>query len=338
MSFFNRTRRLARLLAVLIAVGLPASIVVASVADARVGGRSSFGSRGSRTFAPPPMTNTAPSTAQPMQRTITQPGQPGGTMANRATPAQPGGMFSRGGLLGGLAMGFLGAGLFGLLAGSGFFSGLGSFAGILGLLLQLALIFFVAKLALNWWRRRNAHAYAGMPGNVDPNAQTSQRDGLGHGVSAGAGLGSGLGSGLGGLFGGSRGETVNIAKEDFDAFERLLGQTQHAWSHEDMVTLRRLATPEMAGYFAEDLAANQERGVVNKVTDVKLLQGDLAEAWREGDADYATVAMRFGMTDTTTDRASGRVVEGGQPEEATEMWTFRRERGGEWLISAIQQV
>ena len=34
---------------------------------------------------------------------------------------------------------------------------------------------------------------------------------------------------------------------------------------------------------------------------------------------------------------SGRVVEGG-PDEATEVWTFMRARGGHWLVSAIQQT
>src|SRR5262249_1002748 len=73
------------------------------------------------------------------------------------------------------------------------------------------------------------------------------------------------------------------------------------------------------------------------VSDVKLLQGDLAEAWREGDTDYATVAMRFSLNDETVDRDSGRVVQGG-PDEATEVWTFMRVRGGHWLVSAIQQA
>jgi len=63
--------------------------------------------------------------------------------------------------------------------------------------------------------------------------------------------------------------------------------------------LRRVATPEMVSYFSEDLAENASRGVVNKVTDVKLLQGDLSEAWREGNAEYASVAMRISLVDQT---------------------------------------
>ena len=76
--------------------------------------------------------------------------------------------------------------------------------------------------------------------------------------------------------------------------------------------------------------------MVDRVSDVKLLQGDLSEAWREGDSEYATVAMRFSLKDEMFDRESGRLVESG-PDQATEVWTFMRRRGGHWLLSAIQQ-
>jgi predicted lipid-binding transport protein (Tim44 family) len=95
----------------------------------------------------------------------------------------------------------------------------------------------------------------------------------------------------------------------------------------------------MVSYFTDDLQRNKARNVVNKVTGTKLLQGDLAEAWREGDTDFASVAMRFSMIDKTVDRVSGRLVEGSeQPNEATEVWTFLRPRGANWELSAIQQT
>ncbi len=67
-----------------------------------------------------------------------------------------------GGMLGGLAMGFLGAGLFGMLSGGGLFSGLGGLSSIIGLLLQVGLIILVVRLAMSWWQRRHtpASAYA----------------------------------------------------------------------------------------------------------------------------------------------------------------------------------
>ena len=106
-----------------------------------------------------------------------------------------------------------------------------------------------------------------------------------------------------------------------------------------MSKLERLATPEMTSYFARDLADNKARNAANKVTGVKLLQGDLAESWREGDSDFATVALRFSLVDKTLDRTSGQVIAGSdQPTEATEVWTFVRPRGANWELSAIQQT
>ena len=90
-----------------------------------------------------------------MNRTMTQP-------SAAAPAATGGGFFNRPGMgmLGGLAAGFLGAGLLGMLFGGGLFSGLGGFASILGLILQIGLIVLVVRLAMKWWQRRNAPAYA----------------------------------------------------------------------------------------------------------------------------------------------------------------------------------
>ena len=78
---------------------------------------------------------------------------------------------------------------------------------------------------------------------------------------------------------------------------------------QDLNALRALVTPEMLSYFAEQLADQTSRGVRNEVTDVRLLQGDLSQAWSEGSREYATVAMRFSMIDVTRD-ATGRIVDG----------------------------
>lgn len=301
-------------------------LAAADYADARAGRGSSAGSRGTRTYSTPAPTQTAPSTAAPIQRSVTQPGQTGAAAAAQTAtrPGLFGGMFG-GGLLGGLAAGFIGAGLFGMLFGHGLFGGMGGFASIIGLILQVALIVIVARLAFAWWQRRNAPAYAAAapsPGAA-PSGPSTQAFG-----------------GLGSMFGANKpaGEPLTVEKEDYDAFERLLGDVQAAYSAEDLNALRRHVTPEMLTYFSDDLADNASRGVVNQVSDVKLLQGDLAEAWREGGTEYATVAMRFALTDRLVDRASGKIVEGGSPSEATELWTFMRSRGGGWLLSAIQQA
>jgi len=294
---------------------------LASSADARIGGGLSSGSRGSRTFSAPPPTSTMPSAA-PMQRSVTQPD----IAAPRPGFApSPGGFFGRSGFWGGLAAGFLGAGLFGLLFGHGFMGGLGGIVSFLGLIFQLGLIALVAMFLWRWFQRRNEPAYAGsLYRESSP-------------VNPLRGLGLGGGQGAAGAGPAQRSDDVGVTGADYDAFERLLGEIQTAYSNEEINALRAHATPEMVSYFSEDLAENASRGVVNRVSDVKLLQGDLAEAWREGNSEYATVAMRFSLNDTMVDRASGRVVEGG-PQEVTETWTFRRTGGGPWILSAIQQA
>ena len=313
----SRTAALALALAAVLAFMI-------DVADARAGRGGSFGSRGTRTYTAPPTTQTAPTTAKPVERSMTQPGaaQPSATAAKPAS-APAGSRF--GGGFGGLLLGgLLGAGLFGLLSGSGLFGGLTGFASFLGLLLQVALIAGAVYLVMGFIRSRRQPAMA----------------------HAGAGTGSGsaergpLNGGLGGTVTGAAGPLA-IGSADYDAFERLLGEIQTAYSREDVQALGELTTPEMLSTFSRDIADYARKGVRNEVSDVKLLQGDLAETWREAGSDYATVAMRFALRDSLVERDTGRVVSGNDLEEVTEVWTFRRDHkqpAEGWQLSAIQQV
>jgi predicted lipid-binding transport protein (Tim44 family) len=314
MRLTQRARAIMQAFAVVLTLAVPLMLAVSS-ADARIGGGISSGSRGARSFSAPPSTSTAPNAAQPFNRTITQPGSPG-----VGAPAG-GGFFNRpGGMLGGLAAGFLGAGLLGMLFGGGMFSGLGGISSIFGLILQIGLIVIVVRMAMSWWQRRHATAPAYAGAAAGAAAPSSFR----------AGTGFGLGSGS---------APLEIGPSDYEAFERLLGEIQDAWSNEDVARLHTLATPEMVSYFTKDIAENKAQNDINKVSDVKLLQGDLAEAWREGDTDYASVAMRFSLVDKTIERTTGRLVAGSEtPTEATEVWTFVRPRGVSWELSAIQQT
>jgi predicted lipid-binding transport protein (Tim44 family) len=312
MKFTQRGRSIVQAIAVVLSLA-SVSMLATSPADARIGGGLSSGSRGARTFSAPPSTSTAPNTAQPFNRSMAEPGAPMTT---------GGGFFNRPGmgLFGGLAAGFFGAGLLGMLFGGGMFSGLGGLSSVFGLILQIGLIVIVVRLAMSWWQRRQApaSAYAG--------AGPVPRASAGFSPRAGFGLGSGS-------------APLELVPSDYEAFERLLGETQAAWSNEDVARLHTLATPEMVSYFTGDLEANRARNQINKTSDVKLLQGDLAEAWRERDADYASVAMRFSLVDKTLERSTGRLVAGSEaPGEVTEVWTFLRPHGANWELSAIQQT
>jgi predicted lipid-binding transport protein (Tim44 family) len=200
---------------------------------------------------------------------------------------------------------------------------------MLGLMLQIGIIAIVGYLLWTWWQRRSQPALASGPSLRDYNSGNSgSQPGFGFGGGSGAPASAARASGT---------DEVGLTPEDFNSFEKVLAEVQTAYGAEDLNRLRRQVTPEMVSYFSEELAANASTGVINKVSDVKLLQGDLAEAWREGDTDYATVAMRYSLVDEMVDRDSSRVLQGG-PDEATEVWTFMRVRGGHWLVSAIQQT
>ncbi|HYZ32519.1 MAG TPA: Tim44 domain-containing protein, partial [Crenalkalicoccus sp.] len=303
-------RRMPTLLAAIAALALA---LAPALAEARVGGGSSYGSRGSRSFTPPPATSTAPRPAAPLERSYSTPGGTSSTAPRPgyAQPAPMGGGLFRSPFTSGLLGGLLGVGLGGLLFGHGLFGsggGLGFF-GLIGLLLQIALIVLLVRFALNWFRNRAPQpAMAGGPTRMARQAAPGY---------AGYGSGSGDASGA---------APIRLEKADFDAFERALKGLNEAWSRQDLPALRRLATPEMAQYFADDMAELARRGLRNEVRDVNLEQGDLAEAWREGNRDYASVAMRYSLADVTRRQTDGAVVEGdpNRRTEATEVWTFTR--------------
>jgi len=314
--------RIARFLAVAAVAALALSPVLA---EARPGGSTSSGSRGSRTDSAPPTTNTAPNAARPMNRTMTEPSRPAAAApaaAGAARPAAAGGnFFQRNPLLGGLLAG----GLIGAMLGGGFFSGLGSMAGMLGFLLQIALIGGLVFLLVSLLRQRNpaqapaqVPAMAGMPRSMTPETERMPSGGGGMAASAPA---------------------VAISAADQQAFGDALLAVNRAWSAGDTTTLARITTPEMTQYFRDDYAALAARGWKNETADVKLESGDVAEAWNEGARDYCTVAMRFSLVDVTRSLADGAVVEGhpSNRQTVTELWTFVRVQGGLWQVSAIQQ-
>jgi predicted lipid-binding transport protein (Tim44 family) len=208
--------------------------------------------------------------------------------------------------------------------------GFGALASVFGFLLQFALIAAAVFLVVSFLRSRSQPALARAP--ASGSGSSPQRETL----NGRQGLAS---SGSVPAFA----AMLKIGQDDLDSFEKLLGEIQTAYGREDVDKLATMTTPEMLSYFSQDLADNAKQGLRNEVADVKLLQGDLSEAWREEGSDYATVAMRFSLVDATVDRASGKVVSGNRtnPTEATELWTFRRDdraRADGWQLSAIQQA
>ncbi len=301
-----------------------ALLLVPIIAEAAPGGRS-FGSRGSRTQSQVAPTPTAPGSS--FQRNQAQ--TPGSSAATPAAGAAAGAAAQAArpsmarSLMMGVAGGLLGAGLFGLLSGAGF----GGLAGMLGLLFQVALIGGLIWLALRLFRRRSEPQLASAGGPLGRQAYQPQ--------PAAQAMG-------GGAAAASTAKPVEFELQgaDYGTFERLLSEVQTAISDENIARLRQITTPEISGALEDEFADNARKGLIEKAADVKLLQGDLAESWREDGYEYATVAMRFSLLTAMVERNGGKVVEGHAtiPREVTEHWTFVRSRGGEWKVAAIQPV
>jgi predicted lipid-binding transport protein (Tim44 family) len=301
-------------------VGSAVVIAVVGHADARRAAGGGFGSRGTRTFQAPPTTNVAPTPAAPIQRSMTPPPQ-----INQAAPAQSQGQAPRPGFFRGFGGSLLGGLLVGGLIGAVLGYGFGGAAGVLGMLLQIGLAIGAIMLVMRLIRGRQQPASS----TFAPVRQSTfnRPTGFASPPSQAAAVGPS-----------QRTDEIGITQNDLNTFERMLGEIQTAYGQEDYVALRRQTTPEAMSYLAEELGENATRGVRNSVSDVRLLQGSVSEAWRENDTDYATLAMRYSSVDAMLDRTTGKVV-GGDPKnatEATEVWTFTRNRGADWKLSAIQ--
>lgn len=318
----------------ILAIGLATMLTLADFAEAR---RASggFGSRGTRTFQAPAATRTAPAPAAPIERTMTpqtQTTRPATAPNAQSQAGRTGGMF--GGLAGGLMGGLLMGGLFGMLMGSGFGGGFG----FLGLLLQGVLIFFLVRFAMRMFGNRQT-AYSGA--GAGPSARSNAATGPGFQIPRMGGINLGGSSDSTKPRGPSASaDEIGVGQQDLEHFERLLKEMQAAYADEDYASLRRITTPEAMSYLAEELSENATRGVKNEVRDVHLVQGDVAESWREGNVDFATVAMRYESIDVLRDRTSGQLISGDPDNvsESTEIWTFVRRPGTDWQISAIQAV
>lgn len=331
-------------LAAAFGVALALGMLVVSPADARRGG--SFGSRGSRTYSAPRSTSTAPGYVPPVQRSMTPNSGFNGSGAYAPRPGSPGyagGYYGGprfgfgGGFLGGLVTG----GLIGGLMGHGWGGGYGGYGwgggggGLITMLIQLLILGFILSFVLRMFRRRSA-AYASPFAGPEPfpGPQAFGAGGFGGGPSPGFAPAGTSVPPTGPAW------EIPITPADQSAFEDLLREVQGAFAREDYAGLREHCTPEVMGYLAEELSDNATHGRKNDVSNLRLLQADVGESWREGQMEYATAAMRYESIDVMRDRTTGSVLSGdpNKATQTTEIWTFVRPLGGAWKLSAIQET
>ncbi|MCC6502484.1 MAG: Tim44 domain-containing protein [Deltaproteobacteria bacterium] len=270
-------------------------------------GRSggSFGSRGSRTYSAP-VQNAAPRQQATQSRQTTP--TPAAQMAPRG-----GGLF--GGLAGGLAGGIIGGLLFSSLGHAAVGPGAAGGLGLFDILLIGGGIFLIIRL---FKRKKSTEDFLG-------GRQVSA------GVPAQGGVDAGLGdiSRMDGYF-----DEEHFMTEAIDIFFNV----QAAWVRGDVEQLRSIVAPRALETLRGELDAIKSKGLVNRVEGLAIKDSAITEAWQEKGTDYITLKLKASAIDYIAD-ASGSVVEGSstEPVQFTEYWTFAREIGKDWKLSAIQQ-
>jgi predicted lipid-binding transport protein (Tim44 family) len=314
-------------------LALSLSGLAATGADARRGG--SFGSRGSRTYMAPRSTYGSPGTVGPVERSMTSrsPGRasPGYSQGySQSRPYSPTGR-RFGGFGGGLIGGLIAGGLIGHFFGGGWNAGWGhgGGSGMLSALVQLAVIGGLIWLVFGFFRRRQ-----------QPQSQPMMRDSVAGYAPPPSTVTSWEGSSAPYEPAVDEATDIPITASDQRDFERLLIDVQDAFGREDYVRLRQLTTPEIMSYLSEELSQNATSGLRNEVTNTRLLDAEVSEAWREASSDYATIAMRYESRDVMLDRATGAIKDMAQGgiTETLEYWTFVRGADGVWKLSAIQET
>lgn len=277
-----------------------------SFARAGRSGGGSFGYRGSRTYSAP--VKQAPTRQQTTQQQGTAPQQ-----QPMAAP-RAGGLF--GGLAGGLAGGIIGGLLFSSLGHAAMAPGASGGLGILDIVLIGAGIFLIMR----FFKRR----------------KQSTEEFLGGRKAANSSVPGGLDEGLGdirrmdGYF-----DEEHFMTEAIDIFFNVQG----AFGRGDIDQLRSVIAPRALETLKAQVEELSARGLVNRIEALAMKDAAITEAWQEKGTDYITLKFTASAMDYLEDR-EGNVVEGSKAEPAlfTEYWTFAREIGKDWKLSAIQQA
>jgi predicted lipid-binding transport protein (Tim44 family) len=315
-------------------------------AFARAGGRSSFGggrgsssfynqgSRGSRTYDGGSYGNK---NYAPVNKSTTAPKvDNNGYNNSRSTPTSPNAassFFQRNPFMAGIGGALVGSWIGHMIFGNSM-GGMGIGGGAGSSLINFLLIALAAGGIWFWIRSANRKSVAGMPNNFDQQNYENVNNFNGPFSSA------------------VQGQVVNqdnnieLPKSEQNKFAQILIDVQNAWSMQNLEALKKLVSVEMYKYFTDTLNQNLSQSLANKVENIKVLNVDLSEAWREDESEYATIMLEWSALDYTCNinvnsDSANYIVEGDNqnPTESSEAWTFVRYGiNGKWILSAIQQV
>ena len=296
---------------------------------ARAGsGRSSSGSRGTRTYSAP-ASPTSPSPTSP-SRSVTSPTP----TAPAPQPMQQPSMWRSiaGGVMGGLIGGMLFRSLgFGAPGDGGMGGGIGLF--------EIVLIGGILYFLYRFLKRRREEAAVGatyqggqsvgtaippsQPAYV-PSAGNASADDLQQGISHVRQMDAGFDE-----------------KVFTDACMDVFFQIQGAWANRDLATAKNVLTDEMYGILSEDARRLKSEKKINRLDNIAVRSVDISEVWQESGQDYITVRFQANLLDYTIDESTKEVLSGSrtEPVKFEEYWTFTRPVGkNAWRLSAIQQA
>ncbi|MGD0232336.1 MAG: Tim44 domain-containing protein [Syntrophorhabdales bacterium] len=283
---------------------------------ARVGGGSSSGFRGSRSFSSPGSVPSSPYRSY---------------QSGPQFPAQPygGGGFLRG-MLGGLAGSFLGSMLFRGLGLGGWGGGGG--IGLFDILIIAAVLYLVYRFVNKRREQAESAAYYQSSPTGEPVYQQSSEP-----AYAAGGQAMDTRTGLGYI----RQTDPYFDEARFkDACMDMFFKIQGAWANRDMSSVRSLLTDEMHRIIEGDAEKLRREKKINKLDNIAVRSSDIIEAWQESGRDYITIRFYANLLDYTVDESTGQVVEGSKtdPVKFEEYWTFARQAGSNpWQLSAITQ-
>ncbi|MEO5376477.1 MAG: Tim44 domain-containing protein [Magnetococcus sp. DMHC-6] len=294
----------------------------------RIGGGSSIGSRGTRSFSTPRQ-SAPPSSATTASRESSTPSPSSGSslggMQNRP------GMSS--GLLGGVG-GLLLGGLIGSMLFGGSGAGIGGGIGLLDILVIGGLLWF----ALRWFKNQQAASrLATNPAQRQGYMDKENFAPLEESFSSGGGVDE-VSQGL---------AHMAAMDSDFNSAHFLVGaknsyrQIQGAWSDWSVERLKPLLTEGMWEIIQRQALERKGAGQRDIIEKIQFNQAYISEAWQESGEEWLTVCFDVQMVDYVTDVA-GKLVEG-DPDtliQVVEYWTFTRpvgSRNPNWKLAAIQQ-
>ena len=302
-------------------VGL-SQIVLQSYADARAGGGSSGGFRGSRSYSAP---------SRPAQPSPTQPRRDA-TPAQQPSPMMP----QSGGFMRGLGTavlgGFLGSMLFSGIANAGGLGGLGgSGFGMIEILMVAGLGYFLYR---KFRSPGVASGYGSMQyQNSEPYTQYAPASASAPEAPANNGQID------------YRSLTMMDRSFDPDRFlksaQDIFFKVQGAWNKQDTAALSALCGRELMQTWEEELSRLRSQNQQNRMENIALRESEISEVWTENGEDFITVRLHANLLDYTVDAGTGAVVSGSNsdPIQFEEYWTFNRPVGpNSWKLTAVQQA